>query len=120
MEGRSEKAARAEAGAREVASLRRTLVAELLRTPLGLLEPHALPHAERQSAIAAYEVASAEFHAASSVIDLRLIDGFRPDTEEFFREEIARMKLLLARRRLYVVPQSRPRGAETSEEIRAG
>ncbi len=69
------------------------------------------PHAEHQSAIAAYELAIAEFHAASSVIDLRLLDGLRPDTEEFLREEMARMKLLFARRRLYVVPQSSAGGA---------
>ena len=63
---------------------------------------------EYQSAVATCETALAEFQAVSSVIDTRMLTGVALTTAEFLREERARSKLILARRRLFAMPWYTP------------
>jgi hypothetical protein len=62
--------------------------------------------ADRQydSAAAQYRAAITEFDAASSVIDARILEGGRPTGDELSTEELARAKLLVARRYLVALP----------------
>jgi hypothetical protein len=64
---------------------------------------------EYEAAVAGCEAAITAFKAASAMIDKHLLEASTPNTAEFLIEEIARTKLVDARRRLSALPRySRP------------